>query len=309
MKKGVVVLALIAGAMALDSCSWWKDQRTKGEDTSLPEAGPTAAPTPRPKDRWWARWKIDKKKYSADKEIIFPDPALNRAVRLAIHRPPKGKLYQVDVMDLENLKVPGWNVRDISGLEHCGDLIKLDLSWNPGINDLSPLQGLAKLKELNLRNLNLSDLSPLAHLHSLEILDLANNRIQDLSPLQGLVNLTYLDLSFNRISDLSPLANMTRLTTLTLYKNQVQDLSPLAGLINLSELNLTYNNVVSLRPLLINSENKEGGLGQGDVVYIFGNPCCLCCDRDPAAKNEITALKKAKVEVRFEYAKYKEKEW
>ena len=129
-------------------------------------------------------------------------------------------------------------------------LTELHLFWSfKPISDLSPLQTLTNLTELDLRSNQISDLLPLQTLTNLSCLDLNSNRISDLSPLQTLTNLTTLILMSNQISDLSPLRTLANLTTLILNNNQISDLSPLQTLTNLSRLDLNSNRISDLSPL------------------------------------------------------------
>lgn len=88
-----------------------------------------------------------------------------------------------------------------------------------GIRDLSFLEGLAHLKEV----------------------DLWDNDIEDLSPLASLTGLRELWLPYNLISDLSPLAGLDKLVQLKVYGNRITSLEPLRGLTNLNVLNLRGN--------------------------------------------------------------------
>ena len=74
----------------------------------------------------------------------------------------------------------------------------LDLS-GLGISDLTGLEYLTGITDLNLSGNTIIDLSPLAGLTQLTTLDLSNNQIYGPSPLSGLTNLSTLDLSQNRL--------------------------------------------------------------------------------------------------------------
>jgi len=67
-----------------------------------------------------------------------------------------------------------------------------------------------------------------------------------------------------------PLAGLTNLSVLYLDGNQITDTTPLVGLTSLRGLNLAYNQVTDLDPLIQNAAN--GGLGQGEPLYLWGNP-------------------------------------
>ncbi len=71
------------------------------------------------------------------------------------------------------------------------------------IYDISILQNLTYLKELNLNNNYITDISPLKNLKYLQVLKLNNNFINDLSPLKDLHDLNELWVYYNQIVDFS----------------------------------------------------------------------------------------------------------
>ena len=80
-------------------------------------------------------------------------------------------------------------------------------------------------------------------------------------------NLTRLDASNANISDLTGLEGATNLRILNLRGNSVSDISAVAGLTNLTWLSLGRNNISDISSLVANT-----GLGEGDEVYVKGNP-------------------------------------
>ena len=114
------------------------------------------------------------------------------------------------------------------------------------IAELAPMQiegcaeaqrKLSKMKKLDLSGSpkmpRIEDLSPLNPLTGLEELNLANNDLRDVRPLSQLTNLQSLDLSMNAIEKIAPLASLLKLKTLDLDGNMVSaldDLSPINGL-------------------------------------------------------------------------------
>lgn len=123
-------------------------------------------------------------------------------------------------------------------------------SWK--LNDLTPLQDLKNLRELEfqVRNdsrhiLKFNSFLPLSKLKKLEKLSLSIidsiNQIQDLQYLSN--TLKYLDLSYNEIRDVSPLAHLTNLTHLDLAGNQISDLRPLKDLMKLKKFKIESNSV------------------------------------------------------------------
>jgi len=185
--------------------------------------------------------KIDKK------EVVFPDPNLEAAIRMAINK-PEGAIYAADLDGLKSLDAREKSIKDITGLEYCINLEYLDLYKNH-ITDASPLSGLIKLKHLELGGNLITDASPLSRLTNLENLNLFGNQITDVSSLSGLTNLKFLCLSINQITDASPLSGLTNLENLNLGANPITDLSPLSGLIKLKILDLFKNQITDASSL------------------------------------------------------------
>jgi uncharacterized repeat protein (TIGR02543 family) len=207
--------------------------------------------------------------FAAGNVVVLPDPNLEAAIREAIGR-PTGPIYESDLEGLTSLSATYRGITDLTGLEHCINLVSLDLRDNQ-ISDISPLAGLTKLEWLDLSYNLISNISPLANLTNLKWLYLYNNLISNISPLANLTNLLYLYLHSNQISNISPLANLTNLTRLLLFSNQISDISPLtnltkltwlylhnnqisnisvlASLTNLTQLNLSDNQVTGIAPL------------------------------------------------------------
>ncbi len=124
--------------------------------------------------------------------VTFPDANLEAAVRGMINK-PEGPIYNSDLGFLTALYAVGRDISNLTGLEYCTNLTRLDLTHN-NISDVSPLAGLTNLGRLYLEGNNISDISPLAGLTNLRELWLGRNNIGDLSPLAGLTNLELLDL-------------------------------------------------------------------------------------------------------------------
>ena len=101
-------------------------------------------------------------------------------------------------------------------LKYCTDLMALDLGHN-GIDDISFLGDLPKLRLLIISCNLIVDVSPLARLQDLEYVELFKNQIEDVRPLAKLKKLIDLNLSHNLIKDLSPLQTLPKLERLWIY--------------------------------------------------------------------------------------------
>ena len=126
-----------------------------------------------------------------------------------------------------------------------GSLESLDAS-DRGVEDLTGLEGAARLEGLFLDRNRITDISPLAALGSLRVLTLAHNRVQDWSPLAGMNSLRLLALDGNSLCELPPLPSS--LYRLYLSNNCLSDIGPLANLW-LWELDVSRNAITSLAPL------------------------------------------------------------
>jgi len=215
--------------------------------------------------------------------VNFTDANLEAAIREAIAK-PSDDIYEADLAGLTELRALGSDIFDLSGLEHCSDLVRLWLGdnqisnlqpvagladlqqlyfWDNQISDLQPLAGLSELSVLDLSGNEITDLQPLAALTGLNELALDDNGISNLQPLVGLSNLRLLGLSSNEISDLSHLAGLSGLQYLDLGGNQIADLASLAGRLGLQLLDLSDNSVTDLQPL--------SGLTNLEYLYLSGN--------------------------------------
>ena len=201
----------------------------------------------------------------AEGVAVFPDPLVEEMIRLKLDQP----LEPILISDLKQLTALNLGlelyVADLSGLEHLVNITELDLTQNQ-VTDLSPIASLTKLTSLDLAQNDITDISPLTSLTNLTFLRIQDNLVTDISPLAGLTKLTELNLWLNEISDISPLAALTDLTKINLTSNKISDLSPLASLTNVTKLELTKNEITDLSPLL------QTGFGEGAEIRLWGEP-------------------------------------
>lgn len=115
------------------------------------------------------------------------------------------------------------DTNDVQCLKYCKDLVALDLGHEKGIDDLSFLSGLTKLKYLIIITCGFDDISPLANLTELEYLELFHNDFKDLSPLTGLKNLKHLNIGYSTGFDVSPILEMTWLERFWFPGNPLTD--------------------------------------------------------------------------------------
>ena len=180
-----------------------------------------------------------------------------------------------------HLDLSNTGINSVVGLEAFVNVTSMDLSGN-NITNFNSFSGLTaglttNLKRLDLGGNSMTDISGLAPLTALTHLNLVGNNLTDtvtldpgpdgrkgtaddqrsvptaanavLKPLENLTNLEELKLSYNNIAVIDALKELASLTLLTLNGNNIADFSP-----------LTTNAVV------------HNGLGDGDVVWLGGNP-------------------------------------
>ena len=205
---------------------------------------------------------------TVEKEITFPDTNLEVVLRRAI---PKytGPIYASDLEELTSLSIAGRNVGDLSGLEYCVNLRRLEIH-NSRVTDVSPLALLPNLSVLVLDLGQISDTSPLedhsnltlflavtfpdrnfeaavraaldkprgplytSELAKLTSLSVAGRNVANLSGLAHCVDLERLEIHDSRVSDVSLLASLPNLSELVMEPNQIDDTSPLDSLANLT---------------------------------------------------------------------------
>ena len=201
----------------------------------------------------------------AEGEAVFPDPLVDEMIRLKLDQ-PVGPILVSDLKQLTSLNLGlELYVADLSGLEHLVNITELDLTQNQ-VTDLSPLAGLTKLTSLDLAQNDITDISALTSLTNLTFLRIQDNLVTDISPLAGLTKLTELNLWTNDISDISSLVALTDLAKINLTKNKISDLSALGSLTNVTRLELITNEITDLSPLL------ETGFAEGAEIRLWGEP-------------------------------------
>ena len=166
-----------------------------------------------------------------------------------------------------------------------------------GIRDLSFLEGLTQLKELDLWDNDIEDLTPLASLTGLRELSLPFNLISDLTPLAGLDKLVQLKVYGNHITSLEPLRGLTSLNTLDLRGNPLEP-GALAclrkckrlGMLDLSNTGLgDVSGLEFCRAHVLDLQNNPGLTGL-EVISTMKRLSCLSLDTEVARRYDVQAL-------------------
>lgn len=176
---------------------------------------------------------------------------------------------------------PAWcNIKDLSVVGSCTNLISLDLTQCREIKDLSPLSSLSSLRSLKLLSHVIESLDILPGLSQLTLLDLAVcTQLTNLNPLSSMNHLRELHLdNLGLVTSLSSLSPLSGLEVLFLdYMVSLSSLTPLTGLTRLKQLSLAYLNIEDIAPLQNMTRLERLDLIGTDVMCIVSltNLCNL----------------------------------
>lgn len=81
----------------------------------------------------------------------------------------------------------------------------LNLEGNFSIFDLSSIEGLGRIRELNLNETRICDINPCSGMPLLENLFIMETQVSDLSPLFGARRLQQLNIAFTRVNSFLPI--------------------------------------------------------------------------------------------------------
>ncbi|CAL5985426.1 Conserved_hypothetical protein [Hexamita inflata] len=136
--------------------------------------------------------------------------------------------FQESPVLVKKLIVTKSQLKDLSGIQDMNQLIELDLSQNQ-IENIDQIQYLDKLTLLNMAENQIENLEPLHNLKGLRQLSLQNNQICDVEDLEQLTELAFLDVCNNYIIDFRSIQNHPNFNN---YKINDQKESKYQGLVN-----------------------------------------------------------------------------
>ncbi|MCI4378982.1 hypothetical protein PGIGA_G00222570 [Pangasianodon gigas] len=145
-----------------------------------------------------------------------------------------------DSVALKDRSAPGFPAAFYCRNDYPVILDRLDLDRR-GLMECPNLEGMNKLRFLNLQHNLISHLPHLAHLRHLVFLDLYDNRLIDMSAVSPLCFLRVLMLGKNRIQRICGLDSLTNLDVLDLHENQISRIENVSHLAELRVLNLAGN--------------------------------------------------------------------
>lgn len=106
---------------------------------------------------------------------------------------------------LQVFKADNVNLDSAGIISSCHSLTNLSLESNKNLSDISFINGLDKLKSLNIAGTSVTDLAPLKTAKGISELNLSNTAINDLSSLEGLEKLNILSIVNTAVDDISVL--------------------------------------------------------------------------------------------------------
>ena len=192
-----------------------------------------------------------------DETIIeFPDPHLDGCIRSYTSDTPGEPLRIKDVYFLTKITCIDSGITDLTGLEKMPWVKELQLNGNP-VASLEPLRNALDLEYLDIGRGSVSNLTPLESLPNLVKLLLPVNELEDISPVSKMTSLKELNINGNKISDVNPLSSLAELETLYIYNNNIINISPLKLLLNLNYVALQDNCVSDFAPIEYLKQNGK----------------------------------------------------
>lgn len=181
------------------------------------------------------------------------DANLRARIEASLGKDPGDTITVEEMLGVEKLMAQAAGIESLTGLEYATNLRNLYLGnvysqdWDVIFDKKEDQYTVTEPATPNA----ISDLTPLENLTNLVELDLGCNAVSNLYPLRNLTNLRWLKLEENKITDVSPLANLTNLEDLYLNNhfytpqwtgnNKIVDLTPLRNLTNLNRLDIGHN--------------------------------------------------------------------
>jgi serine/threonine protein kinase len=218
-----------------------------------------------------------------------------------------GTLYALDTPELHLTSDPSYVSQSPSASSFTTLSYLTESDW-------AAVCSLTGLKKLSLVGFDLSSLDGLEALTNLEVLDVSHNDLTNLSPLDQLhlnelyatgnqltsapayESLVYLDLSDNDLTELAPLATDHRLTNLALNNNCITDLSPLEQLTSLRTLGIAGNGLTDIGALYGLNNLKNVSL---DGNTLGNNQLLTLLKRCPDCKLDVEVLTDIPKEVKI----------
>jgi Leucine-rich repeat (LRR) protein len=164
---------------------------------------------------------------------------------------------QIWTDEVRIINCQGLGISNITGLNQFTDLQNINISNNPNVTDISPLEDIESILEARFNGLyQMSDISALTGMKNLRILQVGDTAITDFSALTGMDSLEILDaytISKNISGNLSAagLSNLSALKSLNINNNNIGNslITEVSGLTNLQTLDVQSNSITDISGL------------------------------------------------------------
>ena len=175
----------------------------------------------------------------------------------------KGEKYSTDLtfLDLSGKDLNDWDIQD---LKYMTKLERIELS-NNNLGDISILQAIPSLVEIDADNNSISNISFLSELSNIKIVVMNNNRISDISVFENIPAIQKIWLNDNFITDISPIANCTNLTEIGFDNCQINDISVLNRMVRLQQLSLYNTGITDISVLSNCFSLKKLNIGGNEI--------------------------------------------
>jgi internalin A len=257
-KTTLAALLLVPGCLAI-ACDEHKydsmlEASSSASATALAAPPSASTPPPPPAPTWTRKSASDCKPHPST--IDFTDePELEKEVRKKTGK-DTGNITPADLAQIKSINLSTAKIHQIDPCVFPLLTSVKGLFLGAGeYDDLTPVQKLTTLEDLNISMSHVKDLHAIEGLKRLDRLDVSHTLVGDdeLKSVGSLVNLTELTLDEDAIKDLTPVSNLTKLTLLSIKKTGVQSLAPLAQLKSLKKLYIAdtqVNDITPVQPLI-----------------------------------------------------------
>ncbi len=185
-----------------------------------------------------------------------------------------GELTSLTVLRIEDSAIS--DISEIQGLDKLVNLEELQINFTH-ITEIKGLDDLIKLKTLNLECNKITEIKGLENLRNLEELYLGGNPITEIKDLENLVKLKVL--YFNPIgenehkgliTEIKGLDSLVNLEELNLMFNEITEIKGLENLLNLKKLNLGFNKIKEIKGLSHFTNIEAVDLSSNEITEING---------------------------------------
>lgn len=210
--------------------------------------------------------------------VKFEEPLIEQAVRLVLNKQEGESITEEELINVTELYICGDKAaesrEEFDSL--CRHMALNDGSIHSGkIRSLKDIAKLEDICRLNIVLEDITDLSPLSGLNRLEQIELKHNPIEDLSPLKALPSLRELYLYDTLVSDLSVLSDCPRLDNLVVGDTNITSLKAFAGLgkiVYLHAEQLSLDTLSGIEEYACLQEIGLTGVADGDLTPLLKLP-------------------------------------